>query len=83
VARAAPAGASTRPADDAAAKGDAFALAGLGCTGDESLPCCDAPAYGQTVVVEGRLVPDRHGAAKAWGLDEPKLRIESGASAGR
>ena len=45
-------------------------LWGLGCEGDGSGACCDAPAYGETVVVTGRLVagPLRAGGVFDWHL---------------
>lgn len=53
-----------------------LSLAGLGCRGDESAACCNAPAYGQTVIADGTLAPedaDVTGANEAWQLRDAKL----------
>ena len=54
-------------------------LDGLGCHGDESLVCCDTPAYGQSVVATGRLQPDDgvpFGAASRWKLVDVTLCVD-------
>ena len=51
-----------------------IAIAGYGCNGDESAQCCNAPAYGQAVVVVGRFV--RGGPRfpwTPWRLEEPTM----------
>jgi hypothetical protein len=49
-------------------------LEGMYCSGDESQGCCNAPAYGQTVVATGKLEPaDDPRSEKAWKLVAPTL----------
>jgi hypothetical protein len=49
-------------------------LDGLYCSGDDSQACCNAPAYGQTVVAIGKLEPaDDPRGEKAWKLVAPTL----------
>jgi hypothetical protein len=47
-------------------------LGGLSCAGDDSEVCCDAPAYGQTVIATGRLEWATEGL-RAWMLEQPEL----------
>ena len=50
-------------------------LDGFFCTGDESAQCCNAPAYGQTVLATGRLEPiaSVHPGTSAWKLGGASL----------
>jgi len=56
-----------------------LALDGLFCSGDESEVCCNAPAYGQSIVATGQLVgaesPDPR--TSGWTLAHATLCTES------
>jgi hypothetical protein len=55
---------------------DVLGLKGLWCRGDDSEACCDAPAFGQTVIATGRLVPETEShAAGPWMLEDPKICV--------
>ena len=57
---------------------DVLGLKGLWCHGDDSELCCDAPAYGQTVIATGRLVPETESQVLgAWMLQDPEICIVS------
>jgi len=55
-----------------------LSLSGLACRGDDSQACCNAPAYGQTVVASGVLtaLPEAGPREPRWMLNEPKLCAE-------
>jgi hypothetical protein len=49
-------------------------LEGLYCSGDDSQVCCNAPAYGQTLVATGKLEPGINGSGEnVWKLVAPTL----------
>jgi hypothetical protein len=56
-----------------------LALDGLFCSGDESQVCCNAPAYGQSVVATGELVKDTHPGSE-WRLAHAVLCSEQGSA---
>lgn len=51
-----------------------LSLEGMYCSGDDSQACCNAPAYGQTVVATGKLERVDHGSREStWKLVAPTL----------
>ncbi|HKO49665.1 MAG TPA: hypothetical protein VJV79_18175 [Polyangiaceae bacterium] len=52
-------------------------LGGLSCQGDDSQQCCNAPAFGQTLVATGRLRTGDHPHSELWVLDDPVLCLEA------
>jgi hypothetical protein len=61
---------------------DALAVAGMGCGGDESRLCCNAPAFGQSVVVTGRLGRSDDGIAR-WKLFGAQVCVDTPGAAVR
>ena len=53
-----------------------LALYRVECRDDESLLCCEAPAYGQSVVANGRLEYDRSEWWLGWSLHDVTLCYE-------
>jgi hypothetical protein len=55
-----------------------IALDGFFCSGDESEACCNAPAYGQSIVAMGQLVRAEtyDPRASGWKLAHAKLCSE-------
>jgi hypothetical protein len=51
-------------------------LEGFFCHGDESQGCCNAPAYGQSVVATGTLVTHDETARPGWSLQDVSLCSE-------
>jgi hypothetical protein len=66
--------------------GIALWLAGLQCSGDDSMTCCDVPADGRTVIAEGRLrpgwAPDGAGAEGGWTMLGVKLCVPADSDLG-
>jgi hypothetical protein len=49
-------------------------LEGMYCSGDDSQVCCNAPAYGQTLIATGQLEQAESGSGeKVWKLVGPAL----------
>jgi hypothetical protein len=58
---------------------ETLGLPDLSCSGDESLLCCDVPAYGQVVVATGRLTRATHERSPPdprWTLESARLCVE-------
>ncbi len=64
---------------------ETLGLPDLSCSGDESLLCCDVPAYGQVVVATGRLTRATHERSPAdprWILEDERLCVEPASPSG-